>query len=91
MVKVELDKVFRKHYKSRISRNKNLVRKYEQRFEIFLRDRRNLLLKDHKLTGKLRDKRAFSITGDIRVVYMEESKDNFVFLDIGTHPQIYGM
>lgn len=35
-------------------------------------------------------KRSFNITGDIRVVYREIDKNTVEFLDIGTHPQVYG-
>jgi len=45
-------------------------------------------LHDHALTGKLAGKRAFSIAGDIRVIYVEFD-DFIVFLDIGTHNQVY--
>ena len=91
MVKVEYDRVFKKHFKVRILPNKSLVKRYEQRFRIFLTDRKKSVLYDHKLFGKFREKRAFSITGDIRVVYKEVNRDYCIFLDIGTHPQIYGM
>ena len=91
MVRVEYDRVFKRHFKKRILPNKNLVKRYEQRLEIFLKDRKNPVLKDHKLVGKFREKGAFNVTGDIRVVYIEVGKNHFIFLDIGTHPQIYGM
>lgn len=43
---------------------------------------------DHALTGKLTGKRAFSVAGDIRVIYVE-LEDAIVFLDIGSHNQVY--
>ena len=45
-------------------------------------------LYDHALTGKLAGKRAFSIAGDIRVIYVE-LEDAIVFLDVGSHNQVY--
>ena len=66
-----------------------------------MKDRRNSILNDHKLVGRLEGTKAFNITGDIRVIYVEAwdtsyayvevGKNHFIFLDIGTHPQIYGM
>lgn len=91
MVEIEYDRVFKKHFRARISRHKNLKAKYEERLKLFLDNRENPILKDHKLIGKLREQRAFNITGNVRVIYKEVSKNYFVFLDIGTHPQIYGM
>ena len=43
---------------------------------------------DHALTDKLAGKRAFSITGEIRAIYVELD-DCIVLLDIGTHNQVY--
>lgn len=91
MVSVEYDRVFKKHFKLRIAPNKNLVQRYLDRLDLFLKDRNNLLLKDHKLSGRLRESRSFSITGNIRVIYRELSENHFEFLDIGTHAQVYGM
>jgi len=47
------------------------------------------LLKDHPLTGKKQGLRAFSITGDVRIVYHFVSDDFVEFLDIGSHNQVY--
>ena len=91
MVEIEYDKIFLKHFKIRISSSKKLVTRYQERFNLFIKDRTNRVLQDHKLAGKFKDKRAFSITGDIRVIYSELDKGHYELLDIGTHPQIYGM
>lgn len=45
-------------------------------------------LRDHALTGKLAGKRAFSVAGDIRVIYVELA-DAIVLLDVGSHNQLY--
>lgn len=47
-------------------------------------------LRNHSLTGKLSGQRAFSVTGDMRVVF--EEHNNYVLvimLDVGTHNQVY--
>ena len=47
-------------------------------------------LKNHPLKGKLSDKRAISVTDDIRIVFEEyDSYILILILDIGTHPQVY--
>ena len=91
MATIEYDKIFIKHFKTRISSNNKLVARYQERFNLFVKGRTDPVLQDHKLAGKFKDKRAFSITGDIRVIYTELNKDHYELLDIGTHPQIYGM
>ncbi|MBI3486516.1 type II toxin-antitoxin system YafQ family toxin [Candidatus Daviesbacteria bacterium] len=45
-------------------------------------------LKDHKLIGKKFGFRAFSVTGDIRVVYKLINSDVWLY-DIGSHNQVY--
>lgn len=47
-------------------------------------------LKNHPLVGKLAGQRAFSVTGDLRVLF--EEYDTYVLvllLDVGTHSQVY--
>ena len=87
-MKVFYHKTFRKNFKKRISHKPNLINKFKERFKLFLQDPSNQFLKDHKLVGRKKDYRAFSITGDIRVVYKVE-KDGIRLYDIGTHNQVY--
>jgi addiction module RelE/StbE family toxin len=79
---------FKKNYRKRILPFKNLDTRFEERRNLFIQDPKNPVLKDHPLTGKLRGFRAFSITGDIRVIYYIE-KNIAYFVDIGTHIQVY--
>jgi addiction module RelE/StbE family toxin len=82
-------KQFTKHYKKRIIKQSQKQR-FKKRVKIFKSDLSDTILRDHKLTGKLKGQRAFSITGDIRVIYKKINKDTVQFLDIGTHAQVYG-
>ena len=91
MVVIKRSREFKKHYKSRILPHETLKKRYKQRLELFISNRKSSILKDHKLSGTLVGTRSFSITGDIRVHYIERLSNEFVFLDIGTHPQIYGI
>lgn len=87
-MKVKLHKRFRKHYKQRILPHKNLDNRFEERYHLFLENSSNPILKDHALIGTMKGYRAFSVTGDIRVVYRTEH-DTILFYDIGTHNQVY--
>ena len=79
---------FSKHFKQRIKPYSPLLSSYAERINLFIKSPKHPLLKDHKLKGKKNELRAFSITGDIRVVYFIE--DNTIhFIDIGTHNQVY--
>lgn len=69
---VHYHKNFLKSYSKRIIRNLNLDKRF----------------KDHALTGSIKGYRAFSVTGDVRVVY-ERVDDGVLLHDIGTHNQVY--
>lgn len=46
------------------------------------------LIRDHALTGAKHGFRSFWVTGDIRIIYLQE-EDDVQFYDIGTHNQVY--
>lgn len=87
MKKIKRDRTFEKHFKERISPNKQLVNQFKDSLELFTEDKLSFL-DDHALRGKLTGKRAFSVANDIRVIYAELS-EVIVFLDIGNHDQVY--
>ncbi len=55
---------------------------------MFIEGKRGIPLNDHPLAGDMQGRRAFSITGDIRAVYIE-LEDKIIFIDIGSHNQVY--
>lgn len=88
MSKINLSNNFKKSFEKRIKKNIDLRDKYLERTKLFISDRGDPILKDHKLTGKKEEFRAFSVTGDVRVVYYIDGED-YCFVDIGTHNQVY--
>jgi addiction module RelE/StbE family toxin len=88
MKPIKRDKTFEKHFKQSISSNDKLIKQFKQRLELFIEGELGYPLHDHALTGKFNGKRAFSIAGDIRVIYIELD-DLIIFLDIGSHNQVY--
>ncbi len=80
---------FNKSYKKRILGNTSLEKRLKERILIFLSDRSNPVLKDHKLVGKKASLRSFSINGDIRIIYILISENEALFIDIGSHNQVY--
>ena len=92
-----MQKVIR-HSRRFVKRYKKLpasVKKvFKEKVVMFLEDHRDVRLGTHKLHGRDKDKLAFEVTGDIRVVFtLHKEKDRmlitFTFLDIGTHNQVY--
>lgn len=88
-MKIELHPDFKKSYKKRIANNPKLVLKTAQRIKLFQDGSNEPVLKDHQLKGSKNNLRAFSITGDIRVVYMKVSNKHIILYDIGSHNQVY--
>jgi addiction module RelE/StbE family toxin len=82
------DKQFLKHYKQRIAPHRKLVDRLDERLRLFMGGERGSPLNDHALTGKKLGLRAFWLGGDLRVVYQETDKA-FIFLDVGSHNQVY--
>lgn len=88
-MKINLTSQFRKSYRLRIKNNHTLREKYIKRVELFVSDYSEATLHNHKLSGKLSGYYAFSITGDIRVVYYFDSDSEVTFIDVGSHNQVY--
>lgn len=89
MMTLTLQPAFEKAYRKRIATNSKLVKKVRERVSLFQKNPNNPLLLDHKLRGNLEGVRAFSITGDIRIIYHCVDDTHREFLDIGTHNQVY--
>jgi len=84
---IEFGPDFKKSFKKRFQ-NTRLENKIAERIDLFIANRTSPTLKDHKLKGELERYRAFSITRDIRIIYLEE-KGKIIFLDVGKHNQVY--
>ena len=81
-------KKFLKNFDRRIEKNAKLKKQFQERLELFLTDPQNPLLKNHRLVGARKYLNAFSVTGNIRVLYYQKG-DTVYLLDIGTHNQVY--
>lgn len=88
-MEIKKNSTFDKNFKKRILGKTSLEAKFKERTTIFLLDRSNSILKDHKLQGKMAGLRSFSVTGDIRVIYIYISENEVLFIDIGSHNQVY--
>ncbi|MDO8570893.1 MAG: type II toxin-antitoxin system mRNA interferase toxin, RelE/StbE family [Candidatus Daviesbacteria bacterium] len=88
-MRIRLHRKFKKSYKIRISLNKKLVLQTETRINLFKANLRNPLLENHELSGAKKGLDSFSVTGDIRITYMPISEDEVIFMDIGSHNQVY--
>lgn len=88
-MKIYTHALFDKYFKKRIESDSKLVSRYKKRLSLFVENLQDPLLKDHSLTGTLRSKRAFSVTGEIRVICIMLGENTVLLLDIGSHNQVY--
>lgn len=87
-MKIKTHRLFEKNFKKRILTNPKLTKTFKSRINLFQKDKQAPLLRDHQLTGNLKNFRSFSITGDIRVIY-QVNQQTVILVDIGSHNQLY--
>ncbi len=75
----------RKHIKS----NADLENRFQQKLEQFILEPFDLSLKTHELSGKLKDFWSFSIDYDARVLFYFTEDNKAVFVDFGSHDEVY--
>ncbi len=80
---------FRKRFKKRILPNIKLVSQFKSRLNMFKKGENLDLLRVHELSGNLKGHYAFSLTGDIRVIFQKISEEEIILVDIGSHNQVY--
>lgn len=85
-LKIEEHRLFKKYYKKLSAKEKVL---YKQRIKILQENIKHPLLKVHPLRGNLNGLFAFSLSGDLRVIFMWKSRNHIVLYKIGTHNQVY--
>lgn len=87
-MKIKYHKDFLKNYKKRIKPYPKIAAQFTKQLNKFIENPKESSLRDHKLIGKMKSFRAFSITGDIRVVYLIANDEIWLY-DIGSHNQVY--
>lgn len=89
MVEVSFSSAFKRAFKKRIKGNETLEARFWQKLEQFTIDPFEPSLKTHKLSGKLKDLWSFSIDYDERVLFYFAEDEKAVFVDIGSHDEVY--
>jgi mRNA-degrading endonuclease YafQ of YafQ-DinJ toxin-antitoxin module len=89
MVEISFSSSFRRAFKKRIKGNLDLEARFWQKVEQFTIDPFDQSLKTHKLSGKLKELWSFSVEYDERVLFYFTEDGNAVFVDIGSHDEVY--
>ena len=85
-MRIIFHKSFEKKYKKLSA---NIKRKIKERNVLFMSDPYNPSLNNHSLQGKYLGYRSFNITGDLRIIYKLLNNDTAVFVEVGTHSELY--
>lgn len=88
-MKVAFSSSFNRAFRKRIKNNVEIEDRFWTRMEWFTADPKDPRLRPHKLSGKLEDLWSFSVTYDVRVIFYFAGEDKAVFIDIGTHDEVY--
>lgn len=86
---VSFSSSFKRAFKKRIKGNPDLEARFWQKLEEFVIDPFTPSLRTHKLSGKLKDLWSFSIDYDERVLFYFTEEETAVFIDIGSHDEVY--
>ena len=89
MIEIAFSSSFKRAFKKRIAGNPNIEARFWERVEDFKNNPFDPKLRTHKLSGKLRDLWSFSIEYDHRVIFYFVDKQRALFIDIGTHKEVY--
>ena len=89
MTNIVWDPGFKKRYKKKIQPDPELSGRFKKAVELFAEDPFAARLRTHKLTGKLEGLWSFSISYDCRIICMFLRKDEVLFIDSGSHEEVY--
>jgi len=86
-----LNATYSKNFKKSLKKKDKFIQeKVRERIRLLREDPSNVLLNNHKLHGEYGGCNSINITGDFRVVFKYLNENQVVFLDIGTHTELYG-
>ena len=87
-MKIQYHREFLKSYKKRVTPYPKLELQFKKQLEKLILNPNDPSLRDHKLIGKRKNFRSFSVSGDIRVIYLIVENSIWLY-DIGSHNQVY--
>lgn len=88
-MEVSFSSSFKRAFKKRIKNNVDLEIRFWQKLEQFTVDPFTPSLKTHKLSGNLKEFWSFSVDYDARVLFYFAEDEKAVFVEIGSHDEVY--
>ncbi len=85
-MQVGYSKKFQKQFKKCPKKIKTV---FPKRLKLFLKDKNNPLLHHHALVGQRTGLFSINLSGDWRALYRNCCENKIMFVEIGTHSQLY--
>ena len=89
MIEIAFSSSFKRAFKKRVAGNPSIEARFWEKIEIFKNNPFDPQLRTHKLSGKLKDLWSFSVEYDLRVIFQFVDDQRALFVDIGTHKEVY--
>ena len=89
MIAVAFGSTFKKTFKKKIKNNRKLEEKFWEKVHIFIENPFENSLRTHKLSGQLSELWSFAVDYDVRIIFYFEEPEKAVFIDIGSHDEVY--
>jgi addiction module RelE/StbE family toxin len=89
MITINFSSHFKSSLKKLARRQPEIMVDVVERILLFSNTINHPTLKLHKLSGDLKDHWSFSIQYDVRIIFRYTNDGNILFVDIGSHNQLY--
>lgn len=90
-MEISFSSSFKKAFRKKVKGNPSFEEIFWKTVEVFISDPFHNTLRTHRLSGKLRQLWSFTVDYNTRVVFYftNDKPKNAVFIDIGTHDEVY--
>lgn len=89
MIEIAFSSAFRRAFKRRVQGDAMREKMFREKVQQFQNNVFEPSLKTHKLSGKLKDYWSFSVEYDLRIIFYFAGEEKIVFVDIGSHKEVY--
>jgi len=90
MIRIEFTEPYHSSLRKTLEKNSTLHKNINTAVKRFVRNSIDTRLHTHALKKRMKGKWAFSVTDDIRIVFIWMGKSTARFLAIGSHRDVYG-
>jgi mRNA-degrading endonuclease YafQ of YafQ-DinJ toxin-antitoxin module len=89
MIEIAFSSFFKRALKKNIAGKVSLETRFWERVDLFKNNPFDPKLRTHKLSGKLKELWSFSIQYDVGVIFSFAGQEQVIFVDIGSHKEVY--